>query len=40
MSGTMRLLEFAKDCSGCHHGRDSNVLCPPPPPLVAVNGAG
>src|SRR4051812_26406002 len=39
-SGTMRLLEFAKDCDGCHHGLGSKVLCPPPPPAVFVNGAG
>ena len=36
----MRLLELAKDWAGCHHGRCSNALEPPPPPAVAVNGAG
>src|SRR3954453_7729818 len=36
----MRLPEAPKDCAGCHQGFDSNVLEPPPPPAVAVNGAG
>src|SRR6476619_321969 len=38
MSGTMRLLELANDCAGCHQGRASKVLEPPPPPAVAWNG--
>jgi hypothetical protein len=40
MSGTMRLPEAANDCAGCHQGRDSNALEPPPPPAVALNGDG
>src|SRR3954452_4331514 len=36
----MRLPEAPKDCAGCHQGFDSNVLEPPPPPAVAVYGAG
>src|SRR5215210_3854544 len=36
----MRLPEVPKDCAGCHHGFFSNALEPPPPPAVAVNGAG
>ena len=36
----MRYFELANDCAGCHHGRVSNVLCPPPPPAVLLNGAG
>ena len=40
MSGTMRLFELVNDCAGCHHGRLTNVLSPPPPPAVFVNGAG
>src|SRR3954453_5016930 len=40
MSGTMRLPEVANDCAGCHHGRASNALEPPPPPAALVYGAG
>ena len=36
MSGTIRYFEFANDWAGCHEGRCSKVLCPPPPPLVAL----
>ena len=36
----MRLPELPNDWAGCHQGRDSNVLEPPPPPAVSVNGAG
>ena len=36
----MRYFELANDCAGCHHGRVSNVLCPPPPPAALLNGAG
>src|SRR5690349_12609212 len=36
----MRLPEAEKDCAGCHQGRDTNALVPPPPPAVEVNGAG
>ena len=36
----MRLLELAKDWAGCHQGRASNALDPPPPPAVFWNGAG
>src|SRR3954454_726622 len=36
----MRLPEAPNDCAGCHQGLLSNVLEPPPPPAVAVNGAG
>ena len=40
MSGTIRYFEFANDWAGCHEGRSWKVLCPPPPPLAALNGAG
>src|SRR3954462_7233369 len=36
----MRLPEAPNDCAGCHQGFVSNALEPPPPPAVAVNGAG
>src|SRR3954452_19733096 len=36
----MRLPEVANDWAGCHQGRASNALDPPPPPAVAVYGEG
>src|SRR4051794_17153725 len=40
MSGTMRLPEVANDWAGCHQGRASKALEPPPPPALAVKGVG
>src|SRR3954451_3150574 len=36
----MRLPDVEKLCAGCHQGRFSKALVPPPPPAVAWNGAG